>query len=150
MCSTLSSVLIGTNTLDVLYELYADIAPQNYESFPYGYKVVLKTFEIKKRQFVYSSLGEVRLHVGDSKTTVAGQTKILEGSVSCRTSASLPGGILVIDDLVSLPPKLPRCIAVVLKNQSHHNITLSPKTVIAEIHAIKSSVLFVPLNKTQP
>ncbi len=52
-----------------------------------------------------------------------------EGSVSRRTtdvgkwvmvespkSSSLPGGILVTDSLVSLPPKLPRCIPVMLKN----------------------------------
>lgn len=151
MRSTLSSVLIGTNTLDVLYEKYADIAPQNCESLPYGYRVVLKTLEIRKRQSVDSSLGEVRLHSRDFETIAAGQTKVLEGSVSCRTpdvgkwvmvespkSASLPGGILVTDSLVSLPPRLPRCIPVVLKNESHHDITLPPKAVIAEIHAVKS------------
>lgn len=151
MHSTLSSVLIGTNTLDVLYEKYADIAPQNCESLPYGYRVVLKTLEIRKRQSVDSSLGEVRLHSRDFETIAAGQTKVLEGSVSCRTpdvgkwvmvespkSASLPGGILVTDSLVSLPPRLPRCIPVVLKNESHHDITLPPKAVIAEIHAVKS------------
>lgn len=85
MRSTLSSVLIGTNTLDVLYEKYADIAPQNCESLPYGYRVVLKTLEIRKRQSVDSSLGEVRLHSRDFETIAAGQTKVLEGSVSCRT-----------------------------------------------------------------
>ncbi len=151
MGSTLSSVLTGTNTLDDFYEQYADIAPQNYESLPYGYRVVLKALEIRKRQSVDSSLGEVRLHSRDSETIAAGQAKVLEGSMTCRTSnvvkwvmvespksASLPGGILVTDSLVSLPPKLPRCIPVMLKNESHHDITLSPKAVIAEIHAIKS------------
>lgn len=149
--STLSSVLIGTNTLDILYEKYAEIAPKNYESLPYGYKVVLKTLEIRKKHSIDSNLGEVRLQCRDSETIAAGQTKVLEGSVSCRTpdagkwvmvespkSSSLPGGILVTDSLVSLPPKLPRCIPVVLKNESQHDITLSPKAVIAEIHAVKS------------
>lgn len=42
------------------------------------------------------------------------------------------------DSLVSLPPKLPRRIPVMLKNESHHDITLSLKAVIAEIHAVKS------------
>jgi len=150
MRSTLSSVLIGTNTLDVFYEKYAEIAPQNYESLPYGYKIVLKTLEIRKRQSVDSSLGEVRLRSRDFETISAGQTRVLEGSVSCRTdvgkwvmvgppkSSSLPGGILATDSLVSLPSKLPRCIPVMLKNESHHDITLSPKAVIAEIHAVKS------------
>ena len=151
MRSTLSSVLIGTNALDVLYEQYADVAPQNYQSLPYGYKVVLKTLGVRQRQSVDSSMGEVKLHSRDPETIAAGQTKVLEGSVSCRTtntgkwvmvespnSASLPGGILVSDGLASLPPKLPRCIPVILKNESDHDITLSPKAVIAEIHAIKS------------
>ena len=78
-------MLIGTNTLDVLYEKYADISPQNYESLPYGYRVVLKTLEIRKRHCADSSLGEVRLHSKDFETIAAGQTKVLEGSVSCRT-----------------------------------------------------------------
>ncbi|XP_013855935.1 uncharacterized protein LOC106511737, partial [Austrofundulus limnaeus] len=151
MRSTLSSVLIGTNTLDVLYEKYAEIAPQRFESLPYGYKVVLKTLEIRKKQSADSSLGEVRLHSRDLETISAGQTKVLQGSVSCRTfdvgkwvmvespkSSSLPGGILVTDSLVSLPPKLSRCIPVTLKNESQHDITLSPKAVIAEIHVVKS------------
>jgi len=114
MRSTLSSVLIGTNTLDVFYEKYAEIAPQNYESLPYGYKIVLKTLEIRKRQSVDSSLGEVRLRSRDFETISAGQTRVLEGSVSCRTdvgkwvmvgppkSSSLPGGILATDSLVQL------------------------------------------------
>lgn len=118
MRSTLSSVLIGTNTLDVLYEQYADIAPQDCESLPYGYRVVLKTLEIRKRQSIDSSLGKVRLHSADFETIAAGQTKVFKGSVSCRTpnigkwvmvespkSASLPGGILVTDSLVSLPSR---------------------------------------------
>lgn len=149
--STLSSVLIGTNTLDVLYEQYTEITPQDCESLPYGYRVVLKTLEIRKRQSIDSSLGKVRLHSTDFEVIAAGQTKVLEGSVSCRTpdigkwvmiespkSASLPGGILVTDSLVTLPSKRPRCIPVILKNESHHDITLSPKAVIAEIHAVKS------------
>lgn len=58
--------------------------------------------------------------------------------VEFQKSSSLPGGILVTDSLVSLPPKLPHCIPVMLKNKSHHDITLSPTAVIAEIHAVKS------------
>lgn len=136
--STLSSVLIGTNTLDVLYEQYAEIVPQDCESLPYGYRVVLKTLEIRKRQSIDSSLEKMRLHGTDFEVIAAGQTKVLEGSVSCRTpnigkwvmvkspkSASLPGGILVTDSLVTLPSQRPRCIPVILKNESHHDIALS-------------------------
>lgn len=151
MCSTLSSVLIGTNTLDVLYEQYAANAPQNYESLPYGYKVVLKTLEVRRVQSEGSSMGEVRLHCTDPETIAAGQTKVLEGSVSCRTSnavkwvtvespnsALLPGGMLVMNGLARLPPKLSHCIPVILKNESDHDIILRPRVVIAEIHAITS------------
>lgn len=42
------------------------------------------------------------------------------------------------DSLVSLPSKLPCCIPVMLKNESHHDITLSPRAVIAEIYTVKS------------
>lgn len=67
------------------YERYADIIPKNFESLHYGYKVILKILEIRKRQSVDSSLGEVRLHSRDFETIAAGQTRVLEGSVSCST-----------------------------------------------------------------
>nr|XP_008283279.1 PREDICTED: uncharacterized protein LOC103359624 [Stegastes partitus] len=151
MRSSLSSLLIGTNALDILYEQYSDIALSNQHSLSYGYKVVLKTLEVRKRQCVDSSLGSLRLHSSDSEIIAAGETKVLEGSVACRMpnagrwvmvespkSTSLPGGLLVTDGLATLPSKLPRCIPVILKNESDHDITLTPKTVIAEIHAIQS------------
>ncbi|RXN17163.1 Retrovirus-related Pol polyprotein from transposon 412 [Labeo rohita] len=46
--------------------------------------------------------------------------------------------MLVTDSIANLPTKLSRCIPVILKNESNHDITLSPKAVIGEIHAIKS------------
>lgn len=151
MRSPLSSALIGTNALDVLYEQYANATSQNYQALPYGYKVVLKTLGARHKQSADSSMGEVRLRSTDPETIAAGQIKVLEGSVSCRAtnagkwvmiesprSTALPGGILVSDGLTSLPQKWPRCIPVILKNESNHDITLSPKAVIAEIHAIKS------------
>ncbi|KAL0199310.1 hypothetical protein M9458_007850 [Cirrhinus mrigala] len=151
MRSTLSSVLIGTNTLDALYEQYADTAPQDNDLLPYGCKVVLKTLEVRKRWSVDSSLGEVRLHSSRSETIAAGQTQVHKGTVNYRTpnagrwvmvespkSAPLPGGMLVTDSIANLPTKLSRCIPVILKNESNHDITLSPKAVIGEIHAIKS------------
>ncbi|KAK0146798.1 Tafazzin [Merluccius polli] len=151
MRSTLSSVLVGTNALDVLYEQYADVTPQNYQSLPYGYRAVLKTLGARQRDTFDSSMGKVRLHSSDAETIAAGQTRVFEGSVSCRTTnssqwvmvesptaVSLPGGILVTDGLVNLPSKQPHCLPVILKNESDHDITLPPKVVIAEIHAIKS------------
>jgi len=159
MRSTLSSVLVGTNTLDALYEQYADTVLQNYDSLPYGCKVVLKTLEDRKRWSVDSNLGEVRLHSSGSETIAAGRTQVLKGKVSHRTpnaegwvvvesprSAPLPGGMMVTDGLTNLPSKLPHCIPVIIKNESDHDITLSPKAVIAEIHAIKNVQSIGPLN----
>lgn len=158
MRSTLSSVLIGTNALDVLYEQYADVTPQKYQSLPYGYRAVLKTLGARQRHSFDSSMGQVRLHSRDAETIAAGQTRVFEGSVSCRTtnssqwvmvesptSVSLPGGILVTDGLANLPSKQPHCLPVILKNESGHDITLPPKAVIAEIHAIKSAQSLHPL-----
>lgn len=151
MHSTSSSVLIGTNTLDILYDLYSSAAPQDCQSLPYEYKVVLKTLEMRHRQQVDCSLAVVRLSSKDPETISPGQTKVLAGSVNCRMpdvgkwvvvetpkTSSLPGGIMVTNGLVSLPPHSPRCIPVILKNESDHDIIISPKSVIAELNAIQS------------
>lgn len=147
--STLSSVLIGTNSLDTLYEQYSDSGLQSFQSLPYGYKIVFKTLEM--RQKVNSSLGVVRLLSKDPEVIGPGQTKVMEGSVKCRTPNSgkwvvveqlkascLPGGVMVTNGLASLPAKLPHRIAVILKNESDHDITIPPKSVIAEVNAIQS------------
>lgn len=151
MRSTSSSVLIGTNTLDILYDLYSSAAPQDCQSLPYGYKVVLKTLEMRHRQQVDLSHAVVRLSSKDPETISPGQTKVLAGSVTCRIpdvgkwvvvetpkTSSLPGGIMVTNGLVSLPPHSPRCIPVIVKNESDHDIIISPKSVIAELNAIQS------------
>lgn len=163
MRSTLSSVLIGTNALDVLYEQYSTTTPQISQSLPYGYRVVLKTLEMRQRQSVDSSLGVVRQFSKESETIGPGQTKVVERSVNCRTlnigkwvvveppkSSSLPGGIMVTNGLASLPPKLPRCIPVILKNESDHDITISPKSVIAEVNAIQSVQAITTGNSDTP
>ena len=88
MRSTLSSMLIGTNALDVVYEQCADVTPRNYQSLAYGYRVILKTLGARLRHSLESSMGEVRLHSRDTETIAASQTRVFEGSVSCRTSNS--------------------------------------------------------------
>lgn len=151
MQSTLSTVLIGTNTLDTLYELYTSAALQNSQSLPYGYRALLQTLELRQKQEVDSSIGVVRLSGKYPETLGPGQTKVLEGSVSCKIpnvgkwvviesskTSSLPGGLIVTNGLASLPPKLPHCVLVILKNESDHDITISPKSVIAEVNTIRS------------
>lgn len=80
MRSTLSSVLIGTNTLDILHGQYSDATPQNFQSLPYGYRVVLQTLEMRQKQQAGSSLGVVRPEV-----IGPGETRVVEGSVNCST-----------------------------------------------------------------
>lgn len=105
----------------------------------------------------------MRLHSTESETIVPGQTKVIEGTLGCRVqnagrwvavespkSASLPGGLLVTNGLTSLPSKLPCYIPVILKNDSDHAITLPPKTVIAEIHAIQSVQPINPQSSNPP
>lgn len=100
----------------------------------------LKTLGMTQRQKVDSSLGIVRLFSKDPETIGPGQTKVVEGSVNCRTPSagkwvvveppkisSLPGGLMVINGLASFPPQLPGYIPVILKNESDHDITISPK-----------------------
>lgn len=45
---------------------------------------------------------------------------------------------MVTNGLASLPSKLPYRLPVILKNESDHDITMSPKSVIAEVSAIQS------------
>lgn len=118
---------------------------------PYSCKVVLKILDARKRWSVDSSLGEVRLHSSGSETIIiASQTQVLKRTGNLRTSnagrwvmvasaksAPLPGGMLVTDGLASLLSKLPHWILVIIKDESDHDITLSTKAVIAEIHTIK-------------
>lgn len=114
------SLLIGTNTLDTLYEQYEqnpNLGDQH--SLSYGYKILLKTLATRKKCSFDLSLGEVRLHSTECETIGARQTKVLGESVTCRmpddgnwvaVEASLlnplPGGLLVIDGLATLPSKL--------------------------------------------
>lgn len=52
-----SPVLIGTNTLDVLYEKYSDIKTPNHQPGPYGYRAVLNTLELQQKQNRDGSVG---------------------------------------------------------------------------------------------
>lgn len=78
MRSTLSPVLIGTNTLDILYEHFSTALPENFQSLPYGCRVVLKTLEMRQKQSVDSGLGVVRLFSKESETIGPGQTRVVE------------------------------------------------------------------------
>ena len=81
----MSSVLIGTNTLDILYERYCDLNVSKPQMLSYGYRVVLKTLAIRQRKGA-SSYGVARLHSKKPQRIPAGQSRVVEGSVRYRAS----------------------------------------------------------------
>ena len=50
-------VLIGTNTLDVLYEKYLEEKSPNYQPGPCGYRIVLNTLELRHKQIKDDNVG---------------------------------------------------------------------------------------------
>lgn len=54
-------VLIGTNTLDVLYERYLGIKSPNYQPGPYGYRTGLNMLELRLKQSKDGNVGLVTL-----------------------------------------------------------------------------------------
>lgn len=52
-----SPLLIGTNTLDVLYEMYSETASETQQPTAYGYRAVLKVLELRQKQGKVETLG---------------------------------------------------------------------------------------------
>lgn len=57
-------VLIGTNTLDILYSDYSQLKCDNHQPLLHGYRAVLKILELKGEKVVNNNLGLVRLQGG--------------------------------------------------------------------------------------
>lgn len=72
-----SLVLIGTNTLDVLYETYYDTTTDMQPSTSHGYKAVLKILELRHKQSRDGSRGLVTMHGKDPQLIPAGNSKVL-------------------------------------------------------------------------
>lgn len=111
-----SLMLIGTNTLDVLYGMYCETASETQQPTAHGYKAVLKVLELRQRQSKDGNLGLVKMHSKGPQLVPAGQTVVLEGCVAASrfateksvvlehpSTSSLPGGLLVKTCLVDLP-----------------------------------------------
>lgn len=45
-----SVMLIGTNTLDVLFDLYSETDLANHQPLPHGYQVVFRVIELRRKQ----------------------------------------------------------------------------------------------------
>lgn len=147
--NTQPTLLIGTNTLDLMYKGF-NMTNTDLQALPYGYRVVLKIMQQRHKQKENSSIGLVRLSGKDPEAVPAGQSRVIEGSVHVNSQTSdrwivieppsssfLPGGVLVTSCLFSLPDNLSQKLLVVLHNESEHDIIIPAKSVIAEIHALQ-------------
>lgn len=74
-------ILIGTNTLDVLYADHAKATMPQVESYYHGYRAVIRVLEARRRQASASILGQVKVKGGTPKVLTAGSTKVLNGHV---------------------------------------------------------------------
>lgn len=145
-----SQVLIGTNPLDVLYELYNKACSEMRPPISNGYMAVLKVLELRHKQTKDGNLGLVTLYNRGPKLVPAGQTVVLEGFVSLTTStaekivllehpslSAIPGGVLVKPCLINLPERAPYIVPVALTNESEHVVTIPPKCLIGEINVFQ-------------
>lgn len=79
--NSVPQILIGTNSLDVLYSNYIerhDCCPQS--SLP-GYSVVLKILEVRQRQASTGNLGLIKARSNAPEVVPAGSTVVVEGQV---------------------------------------------------------------------
>ncbi|KAL6455421.1 hypothetical protein MHYP_G00361230 [Metynnis hypsauchen] len=138
-------VLIGTNTLDPLYEQFCDGNPLVSNTYC-GYQQVLKTLQLRRKQNSEGQIGVVKLGRHEPSVIPAGQKVVLEGFVSGSEAnnerwavleepsiSSLPGGIFIDSCLISIPARSPYKVPVVLRNETSHDIVLPSNSVLAEL-----------------
>lgn len=140
-----SFVLIGTNTMDVLYDKYSDDGSTDYQPAHYGYQAVIKVLELQRRQANYN-YGMVKLQGKNPEVILAGKTVVIEGIAVAKNfqgettvivehspSSSLPGGLIVQSCLVDLPNQRLFELPVILSNVSEHDVVLSAGCKIVDI-----------------
>lgn len=77
-CSSVqSSLLIGTNTLDLLFDGLS-LTDTDLSGLPYGYRVVLRVLQQRNKQNQNGSLGLVSLSGNEPEIIPAGQSRVLE------------------------------------------------------------------------
>lgn len=142
-------ILVGTNTLDIVYALSSKHIP-DVHPVPYGYCAVLKILHHRYKMSSENHHGVVRLHSTASQTIPVRQTIFLEGSAASHslsaekavlvehpTSFPIPGGLMIqacLDDYPNHQAFLP----VLVKNESDHDVILPPRALIAETSAFLS------------
>lgn len=79
--SSVPQVLIGTNSLDVLYSNYVERHYCCPQSFLPGYRVVLKILEVRQKQAGPGALGLIKAKSHTPEVVPAGSTVVVEGWV---------------------------------------------------------------------
>lgn len=139
-------LLIGTNTLDPLYDQCCDEFSLSHNSSCYGYRRVLRTLQLRKKQATSGELGFLKLRGREQAVLPAKQRVPLEGymcvnSVNTEKCAlieqpsrsTLPGGVFVDCCLISLPEHGSNKLPVFLRNETEHDIILPTNCVIADL-----------------
>ncbi|RXN02810.1 extracellular calcium-sensing receptor-like protein [Labeo rohita] len=147
-------MLIGTNTLDVLFDIYSEADITNRQPLPHGYKVVFKVIELRRKQASNNHQGVVKMQGKMPQVIPARETVVVEGValvsgfqdeksivVEYPSSSPLPGGLLVKAGLVDFPQLRPHKLPVVISNESDHDIVIPAKRIIAEICAHQTILL---------
>lgn len=145
-------LLIGTNTLDPLYEQFCD--DMSLQTNPYcGYHQVLRTLKFRHNQSSDVQLGLVNLRNTEPNVIPAGQKVVLEafanvdGAINEKwvlveqpSVSSLPGGIFIDSCVITLPKDSPYKIPVVVRNETDRDICLPVRCVVAELSAVKDII----------
>lgn len=140
-------LLIGTNTLDVIYEQCSNQSTEWTSSSRYGYEQIWKVLSKRQKQASSGRLGLVKLKGRTNEILPAGQKILLEGylvqsaSVGNETWALLeqpsesilPGGVFVDHCLITLPKHSPFKVPVCLRNETDHDVLLPSNCVLAEL-----------------
>ncbi|KAK7921783.1 hypothetical protein WMY93_008685 [Mugilogobius chulae] len=140
-----STVLIGMNTLEPLYEQYLDSEASAFQPSTHGYRAVLKTLQLTHQQRDSGNVGVVRLLSKVPVRIPAGRTLVIEGTA--RTSSpspsqsvllhhpdsALPGGLCVSSCLITLPAHSPYKVPVIVTNESEQDVYIPSLSVIAEL-----------------
>ncbi|KAK7879850.1 hypothetical protein WMY93_033485 [Mugilogobius chulae] len=141
-----STILIGMNTLEPLYERYIGEL-STFQPSAHGYRAVLKTLQLSHQQKEEGNIGVVRL-LGKAPVRVpAGRTIVIEGSAKVSSppssqnvllqhpASALPGGLCVSSCLISLPALPPYKVPVIISNESEQDTFIPPYSVIADLEA---------------
>ncbi|KAG1925816.1 interleukin-1 receptor accessory protein-like 1-A [Pimephales promelas] len=149
---SLSQVLVGTNSLDVLYGHCINEKQNNPCSDFHGYQAVLRVLEARWRQAGSEPLGHVKLMGNMPEVVPAGNTVVLNGYVQLRKPCleklialeppSTPAfcGLSVASCVHTLPSRRSFQLSVLLKNDTRTDVMIPPKAILAEIHAVEKVI----------